>query len=195
MRSVSERTGESLQVANANDYPIWRALALLLQGLARMSLGETEQGMAQVEHGLGIYKGESTPPVFWPLVLGLLAAAYGMAGRASDGLARVDEALSLLPSDNPSRCDLMIVRGDLLTAPPGTAAGEAISVYEQTVELAQRYGLRMAQLQAATRLAKLQRGTEADSSARAALSAIYGSFTEGFDLPDLVVARTVLETN
>jgi len=193
MRAVSERAAESLRIANANDYPIWRALALLLQGLARISFGEIKEGLAQVEHGMELYKGETTPPVFWPLVLNLLATAYGMAGRVSDGLARADEALSFLAPDDWMRCDGMIVRGDLLTAFPGTSNDEAVGQYEQTVQLAQQHGLRMAELRAATRLVKLQRDTGAEARARTLLNAVYGSFTEGFDTPDLIDARTVLD--
>jgi hypothetical protein len=140
-----------------------------------------------------LYKGETTPPVFWPLVLNLLATAYGMAGRVNDGLARADEALSFLAPDDWMRCDGMIVRGDLLATLPGTSNEEAIGLYEQTVRLAHQHGLRMAELRAGTRLVKLQRGTSAEASARAALNAVYGSFTEGFDTPDLIAARTVLD--
>jgi predicted ATPase/class 3 adenylate cyclase len=193
MRAVSERAAESLRIANANDYPIWRALALLLQGLARMSFGEIKDGLAQVEHGMELYKGETTPPVFWPLVLNLLATAYGMAGRVSDGLARADEALSFLPPDDWMRCDGMIVRGDLLAMLPGTSNDEAIGLYEHTARLAQQHGLRMTELRAATRLVKLQRDTGAGASARDALHAVYDSFTEGFDTPDLLAARAVLD--
>lgn len=194
MRAVSERTLELLQIANANDYPIWRALALVLQGLARMSFGESHEGLAQVEHGIELYKGETTPPVFWPLVLNLLATAYGMAGRVNDGLVRAEEALSFLAPEDPARCDVMIVRGDLLAAAPGRSIEEVADIYEQTVRMAQLRRFRMAQLRATTRLAKMRRGPDADMSARDALAAIYGAFTEGFDTPDLVAARTVLDT-
>ncbi len=51
--------------------------------------------------------------------------------------------------------------------------------------------LRMAQLRATTRLARIRAG---DERARDALAAVYGSFTEGFDVPDLIAARTVLDT-
>jgi tetratricopeptide (TPR) repeat protein len=193
MRSVSERTAESLQIANANDYPIWRALALVLQGLARMSLGDTHEGLAQLERGIELYKGETTPPVFWPLVLGLTASAYGLAGRTSDALARVDEALDLQAPENPERSDLLIVRGDLLTAQPRPAVEEAAEIFDEAARLAEPRRLRMAHLRAATRLATVRRGTSAAKGARDALASVYGDFTEGFDTPNLVAARTVLD--
>ena len=116
MHAVNELSAQSLQIASANDYPIWRALAFVLQGLARMAFGEREAGLAQLERGFELYKRETTPPVFWPLLLNLQATAYGMAGRFADGLARTDEALGLLAPKNPEHCDALIVRGDLLMA-------------------------------------------------------------------------------
>ena len=49
--------------------------------------------------------------------------------------------------------------------------------------------LRMPQLRAATRLVRLR---EQDAEATESLRAVYETFTEGFDSPDLVEARAVL---
>jgi predicted ATPase/class 3 adenylate cyclase len=193
MRSVHERAAESLQIANEHDYPIWRALALVLQGLARMSFGEIPEGLAQAERGIELYKGETTPPVFWPLLLNLLASAYGMAGRPGDGLVRIDEGLGFMPPENPQRCELLIVRGDLLMALPNAPVEEAIELYEQAARLAQERQLRMAHLRAATRLARMKRATGPQTSARDALAAVYQSFTEGFNTADLIAARAELD--
>jgi predicted ATPase/class 3 adenylate cyclase len=190
MHAVNELSAQSLQIASANDYPIWRALAFVLQGLARMAFGEREAGLVQLERGFELYKRETTPPVFWPLLLNLQAMAYGMAGRFADGLARTDEALELLTPKNPEHCDALIVRGDLLMAMPEPSVAEASDLYERTVRLAEQGQLRMTQLRATTRLARVRAG---DERARDALAAVYGSFTEGFDVPDLIAARTVLD--
>jgi predicted ATPase/class 3 adenylate cyclase len=193
MRSVSARAAESLQVANANDYPIWRALGLVMQGVARASFGEVEEGVAQVEHGIELYEVETTPPVFWPLLLNLVATTYAMAGRASDGLARANEALRVLTPADIARADLLILRGDMLRALAAPAVEEAAKNYEQALQFAELRQLRMPQLRAATRLATVRRGTGAEASAHDVLAALYGSFTEGFSTPDLVAARAVLD--
>jgi predicted ATPase/class 3 adenylate cyclase len=190
---VAGRAAELLQLANAHDYPIWRALALMFQGLARIGFGETDDGIAQLENGIVLYQGKTTPPVFWPIVLTLVATAYGMAGEVDEGLARIDEALSFLKADVPTYCDPAIIRGDLLLALPNSEREEAEKIFEHVVVLAQEFGLRMAELQAATRLARLHRGTANESGAQEALTAIYSSFTEGFDTPDLIAARALLD--
>jgi hypothetical protein len=88
----------------------------------------------------------------------------------------------------------MILRGDLLAALPAASMDEVADTYEQAVRFAEERRLRMPHLRGATRLARLRRATRAEASARDALASVYGSFTEGFDTPDLVAARTVLDT-
>jgi tetratricopeptide (TPR) repeat protein len=189
LRAVNELSAQSLQIANANDYPIWRALGHVLQGLTRIAFGEGEAGLAQLERGFELYKRETTPPVFWPLLLNMQAMAYAMVGRVDVALSRADESLGLLAPTGLEYCETQVVRGDLLMAQPEPRAKEALEAYELAARHAEQGQVRMSQLKAATRLAKMR---PADASAREALAAVYGSFTEGFDVPDLVAARAVL---
>jgi hypothetical protein len=70
---------------------------------------------------------------------------------------------------------------------------EAESRYRDAISLAERHGARLAALQAATRLARLYHAVGSTDAATATLRPIYESFEEGFDYPDLVQARAVLE--
>ena len=74
----------------------------------------------------------------------------------------------------------------------GDAAG-AETLYRQAIAIAEQQGALLFSLRAATALARLcQRQGRADE-ANAVLRPIYERFTEGFDYPDLVRARAVLE--
>ena len=85
------------------------------------------------------------------------------------------------------------MRGDLhmAMAPPDVATAEAS--YQSAFDLAHERGLRMAELQAATRLATLHRGTPREQASLQQLRDVYDSFTEGHDTVQLVAARTVLD--
>lgn len=192
MDLVAERGAELQQVANANDYPIWRALALVHQGLARIAFGEVDEGITQLESGMVLYQGETTPPVFWPILLTLQAAGYAMAGRVDLGLTRVDEALSLFRPNDPMSIDASILRADLLMALSEPDVGEAEAAYEEALQFAAEHDSHMAELRATTRLAQLRRGTPGEADAMEALQAIYATFTEGFDTPDLAAAAELL---
>ena len=90
--------------------------------------------------------------------------------------------------------DLAIMRGDLhmALAPPDVATAEAS--YQSAFDVAHERGLRMAELQAATKLATLHRGTPREQASLQQLRDVYDSFTEGHDTAQLVAARTVLDT-
>ena len=87
LAGVADRADALLAIAEAHDYPTWRALALVWRGMAMVGSGDVDAGLAHVEEGFELYKGLSTPPVFWPALLMLRATALGMAGRGQEGLA------------------------------------------------------------------------------------------------------------
>jgi predicted ATPase len=182
-------------VATAHDYPIWRALALVLRGTKMIADGEIEDGLAEVDRGFDLYDDQTTPPIFWPPLLQVRATGRMLAGRIDQALALIAEAESLIPATDTQAPDLAIMRGDLhmAMAPPDVATAEAS--YQNAFDLAhERGGVRMAELQAATRLATLHRGTPREQASLQQLRDVYDSFTEGHDTVQLVAARTVLHT-
>ena len=189
---MAARADELLAIAEAHDYPTWRALALVWGGMAMVGSGDVDAGLARVEEGFELYRGLSAPPVFWPALLMIRASALGMAGRGEEGLAFIEEAKATLEAGDPMGPDVGIVHGELLLAltPPDVAAADA--EFERAAELAGDRGARMAQLQALTHLAVLRRGTPGEADAARALQEVYDGFTEGFDSPHLVAARAAL---
>ena len=89
--------------------------------------------------------------------------------------------------------ELYILRGDIVAAlADGSDPSPAAAWYQQAVDRGVRLDARMAQLRAATRLARLGQPDGEAGAATRTLQAVYDTFTEGFDLPDLVEAREVL---
>lgn len=188
---VGERASELLEVAIAHDYPIWRAVAIVWQGLAAITSGD-DDGLSRLEEGMALYQGESAPPVFWPMMLVLLATGNAMAGRLDVALARVDDSLELT-AGTPNATEALVLRGDLLLGIHGaSAAAEALEAWETALVLAEAAGHRLAALKAATRIARQAIGTDREAMAIQQLASIHDGFTEGFDTPDLVAAREVL---
>ena len=69
----------------------------------------------------------------------------------------------------------------------------AETAYRLAIETAERQGASLFVLRAATALAKLCRSHGRTGEADVVLQSIYDRFVEGFDWPDLVRARAVLE--
>jgi predicted ATPase/class 3 adenylate cyclase len=184
-----DRAGVVLTIAEEHDYPIWKALGLVLQGVTTAGLGRVEDGLAQTERGASLYENLRTPPVFWPQVLGLRAEACTLAGRISEAIDLVDQATNLADEGSWDSAALKLQKGDLLLSRGDAEDGGASLL--QAFDEAGRAGARMIQLRAATRLARLAERT-GRSDASALLREILDAFTEGFDTPDLVEARAVL---
>jgi predicted ATPase/class 3 adenylate cyclase len=190
---VAQQAAELLQVANAHEYHLWRALAIVLQGLVTTMSGNSEEGVAQVERGIALYRMETTPPVFWSLLLSFQAKAYGAAGRVEDGLSLITGVLESTPETHGGTSGFRLLRAELLTRLPEPRVDEAIEVYTTTMEGSWEIGERMASLEAATGIAELRAGTPDGPAALERLSEIYATFTEGFDFPQLAQARALLE--
>jgi predicted ATPase len=65
--------------------------------------------------------------------------------------------------------------------------------FARALQVARRQHARSLQLRPAVGLAELSALRGGGSRARALLAELYGRFTEGFDTPDLMEARTLLD--
>jgi predicted ATPase/class 3 adenylate cyclase len=189
LEDVRRRADEVLEAAEEHEYPIWKAVGLVLQGVAMTGHGQPEEGIARMEQGVAIYQGVTTPPIFWPLLLSVRARGFALGSRPAEGLALIDEALAIVGEGNFLHPVFALLKGDLLLALDDSEAAEPL--FRRALEAAQALDLRMPQLQAATRLARLggAPGTDAD---RELLRGVYETFAEGADTRDLAEARAVL---
>jgi len=185
-RETRELAVELDVVARANDYPVWKALASVLHGVSDCGLGSTEEGLARAEAGTDLYQGLTTPPVFWPPLQAVRAQGFFLAGRLERALELVEEAIELVQVETVYP-EFRILKGDVLAALLNPTAAEG--AYRAARRGARTIGARLTELGALVRLAKLQ-----DADTKDELAVLYGSFSEGFDQPELVEARTVLGT-
>jgi predicted ATPase/class 3 adenylate cyclase len=187
-----QRARQLARVAGENDYAIWRTLATVLEGISLTCLGRVDRGLEMTEAGIELYRGLTTPPVFWPLVLNLRGKVHGLAGNPARGIELVDEAIALIGYEETAWPYFRINKGDLLRMLPDPSLDEVQEAYETAVRGSRRGGLRMFELQALNRMVALrrERGFESDQSDE--LRSLYETFTDGFDEHDLVVTRTLL---
>lgn len=175
-------------VSDGNDYIVWRVLATVLDGAGSTGLGDTEAGLEMTEAGVTLYRGLTTPPVFWPLLLALRAQVHVMAGRNEVALELIDSAIEIMGGDATPEFALM--RGDILRA-IGDDEG-ALAAYESAADVASLLEVRLHQLQAMTGLVQIHRERGDDRDRTQDLESAYATFTEGFDEWPLLEARRVL---
>lgn len=184
-----------MDIATEHGFQIWSTLAACVSGAAAVGKGEIETGLDLIESGIKAYRGLRTPPVFWGLLLSMLAGAYAAAGRPADGLSLINEAIQG-GSDSSSKLfapDALCLKGDLLLAlDPGNAA-EAEGLFQVAMNIAQEMNVPAFELRAALKLCHLWQTQNKIEQARELLNAAYTQITEGFDTFDMKQAQTFLE--
>ena len=88
--------------------------------------------------------------------------------------------------------ELYRIRGELLLL-PGGSEGEAEECFSQALEVARSQIAKSLELRAALSLARLWQKQGKQPEAQELLAGIYGWFTEGFNTPDLIYAKALLE--
>jgi predicted ATPase len=192
LASVADRAAASRRLADAHDYAIWRALALVFHGVAAVGLGQPDDGVAEMEQGFAQYEELSAPPIFWPTLLTIRAATHGAAGDVDRALSVIETAWADLDGGHPAAAELAVAHGDLLLSGAGGDVDAAAALFERAAALSADRRARMLQLQALTRLARLRRGGPTGDDARRRLHDLYETFTEGHHCAPLRAAAAVL---
>ena len=186
---VRERAIRTVAVAEAGDQPVWLALGTCLLGAATSALGRPDEGLRQIADGVDQYRGLRTPPVFWPMIRFMQAAAHVDGQAPGPAFAYIDEALAVGGPDEVISPLFHVVRGDLSVLAGDRAS--AIRSYERGLATGQRFDAPLPQLRAAVRLWRIASDDERSSRA-AVIRPLLASFTEGWDTADLREAAEIV---
>ncbi|HVM29211.1 MAG TPA: adenylate/guanylate cyclase domain-containing protein [Candidatus Limnocylindrales bacterium] len=180
---------EVIRIAQENDYRIWEALGLVVEGVCHAAVDDAQVGLERMTRGIALYEGVQAPPVFWPAVLSLRAQACTMAGRHAEALDLLDRAISLDGGDAASIA-VLLQKSELLGAMGERQQAEA--GLWLTLDRSAQAGARWTELRAATRLAQLG-ATRDGVDAVTRLRDVYASLPEGHATPDVLAARSILD--
>jgi hypothetical protein len=142
--------------------------------------------------------------LWFPLMATWLAEGLLRAGDVRGALSAVADGIDVARSTGVriSDAELHGLRGEALARQAlsaESAAERAAMIVEceqalaQSSTIAREQGAKSLELRGAIRAARLLSGTPAATRAYRALSAVYDSFSEGFDTPDLIDARRLLD--
>jgi predicted ATPase len=191
---VQAAAEEETAIGTEQGFQLWQALGTLHKGAGLLLQGRRHEAMPLLLNGFRAFRATGAE-VRAPAYLGLLGDAYTQLARFEDAHKALDEALAVAEK-NDDRCheaELHRLQGELLLAesPDGIAAAE--DCFRRATVIARSHQSKAWELRAATSLARLWQRQGRRDEARAALAAVYGTYTEGFTTPDLVDAAAVLE--
>jgi len=123
-----------------------------------------------------------------------MAEALGKTGSAEEGLRSLNQALAVGADSGMAfwEAELHRLTGELLLCRSAGSCAEAEASYNQAIAVARRQQAKSLELRAATSLARLWQGQRKHAEARELLEPVYDWFTEGFDTPDLIAAKELL---
>jgi tetratricopeptide (TPR) repeat protein len=180
-----------VEFARQNGLGPWSAAGKIYQGWVRFERGESESALAQMGEGLAEFRAAGTPHILYRFIM-LVAQVEARLGLCQDGLAHVAEAAILQDSLGAGAyaCDLLRIKGELLA---GTDSSEAEACFRQSIAVAREQQAPMWELRAAVGLGRLWAAHGRGAEIRNLVAPIYSRFTEGFDSPDLVDAKALLD--
>ena len=127
--------------------------------------------------------------------MSLLAKAYLQAERIDDGLKILDDAQASV--DIRGECwweaEVLRLRGELLLARPAANGDDAQACFEQALAVSRNQEAKSLEFRSAKSLARLWQSQAKTSDAHDLLKPIYDWFAEGFDTPDLIDAKALLD--
>jgi predicted ATPase len=166
---------------------------LMHRGWCRAAMGQTQEGIAVLEEGFADLRSRGFR-VFMPFNLSLQADAYRRAGRTAAALARLAEAVEAANAQGERyfQAEIHRLRGEVLRDAADHAAAEVS--FRTAIDTARRQNAKLWELRSSVSLAEMLRDQGKRAAARDLLAPVYDWFTEGLDTPDLIEAKTLLDS-
>jgi predicted ATPase len=192
--TVEERSAELVTLATEQGYPHMVGTGTFFLGWAHAERGEAETGVEEMHRGLAA-KRATGAELKVPYYLGLLARAYAMVGRSSAALPLLAEALERVETTGERwyEAELCRLRGEALVRSNAVTVAEVEACFYRAINLARDQGAKRWELSATTSLARLWAEHGERRKAYDLLTPVHAWFTEGFDTPDLVEAKALLD--
>lgn len=179
IQSALDHAETLIELAEEQGFAFWLEFATRLQAACLVQLGRTQGDIESLTQRL-------------TTSASLLAEAHLYNDNAEDGLKAVAEAIDHVneTGDRFWEAELYRIKGELLMLLGGSES-EAEGSFNQALEVAIRQSAKSLELRSVMSLARLWQMQGKPTEARELLAAIYGWFTEGFDTPDLIEAKTL----
>ena len=192
-----ELSESAIALSTENGFPAWTAYGTILYGWALATKGHTEESIEQIQQGLSLFQNIKFVAV-QTYFLGLLADAYRQAGRVTEALHWIAEALTLAERTGEGFyvAELYRLQGELLlhkTRDLQMADLTPEGCWQQALAVARRQQAKSLELRAAMSLARLWQTQSKRQQAHDLLAPVYNWFTEGFDTLDLIEAKALLD--
>lgn len=199
-QAVATQAEASSTLATQYGFPYWIAIGSILRGWSQGSQGDGLAGIAEIRKGL-VATQELGLLVHRAHFLTLLAEAVGRTGDSAQALEVIKEAEAQTERSGERfyEAETWRVKGELtlqskVKSPRSKVGDEAEECFQKALAVARQQDAKSLELRAAMSLSRLWQQQGKTAEAWELLVPIYEWFTEGFETPDLLEAKALLET-
>jgi adenylate cyclase len=191
-RELKKYAEQMVEMASEKSFHGWIGMANMFHGVALILLGQLLEGEAQIRFGMTHHMSIGDR-CYLSGPYGYLAEGQAKAGRLDQALATLKTAFTHVEETDERyfEAELYRLRGEFLLRQGDEAAAEASLL--KALEVARHQKAKSWELRAATDLARLWQTQGKSGEAYELLAPVYDWFTEGFDTPDLIKAKALLE--
>ncbi|MDX1415665.1 MAG: AAA family ATPase [Candidatus Promineifilaceae bacterium] len=193
VEKMQEAAAELIPLSAEQGFPNWLAQGMIYLGWTQAFQGQTDEGIAQIHEGLGIWRLTGAQLVT-PYFLYLLADAYALSGELEQALAALVEAVEQVERTGERWWEAEIYRLRAQVLLRMNEAEQAEEVLEHALSLARRQEARSHELRTGMSLAELWRDKGDKARAYQLLAPLFEGFEEGMATGDLVKARSLLSS-
>ena len=184
---------EQIAISSEQGFPLWQASGMFFKGAGLFHEGHLQDGLPLLLKGLHAFQATGAE-LMLTYQFSTLGQAYTMAGQFEAARRALDDGLALVQKNDErfQESELQRLLGELhLVQTDDQVAAE--ECFRTAIQTARRQQSRAWELRSTTSLAGLWQRQGRRDEARDALAAVYGTYTEGFAMPDLIDARALLE--
>jgi predicted ATPase len=194
-----QETQERAEAANAlcTEYggqPFWLAWGPMLRGWAMSERGRIEEGIAEERQGLEAFSSTGSM-LARPYFFSLQADTYGKGGQIEEGITVLTKTIEMLDKSRERwwEAELHRLKGELLLVVSSNNYFQAEACFNKAFKVARYQSAKALELRAAMSLGRLWQKNGKKEKARKMVTEAYAWFTEGFDTPDLIEAKRLLD--
>jgi class 3 adenylate cyclase/predicted ATPase len=193
--SAQAHAETAMELAREYHHPTFLSFAQVMRGAALTMQGQAAKGIEEMQQGIAAFN--TTRMRTWAPQFALsLVPALSLQGGVGEGLQILDQEIDVVASTGERAWDAELRRAQgqllLMQSPNNERAAEGC--FHEALRIARDQNAKAWELRAATSLARLWQSRGRTGDARELLEPVYGWYSEGFDTPDLVEAKQLLNS-
>jgi predicted ATPase/DNA-binding winged helix-turn-helix (wHTH) protein len=183
-----------VDIATRHNFSFWTRLASCLEGSLLIRRGKTMDGISLLRTGLDAFI-RSGQRLYISGFIADLAQGLAETGFADEADTIIDDAVLRSNADAVRWHvpELLRIKGELMLLSLNEPMAAAERWFVGAIEEATRQGALFWELRASLSLATLRIRQDRHEDAQQLLAPVYGRFTEGFETPDIIAARKIVE--